>query len=464
MQRYDFYFGQLVNQADLDNAFDGAEQADRDFVADIGSTGINSGLTVSEASGTPNLTVEVASGVGYDQTGRRIRIPSTQTVDLSSFVPSTGGNSRYVTILASFARELSDPRVDDNSVTVQYNRAESFATYNSADPDYDQALVLVVGAESAGTPARPAKPGTSLVLADVLLTNGDTQILNAAIDQTTDNRRDWAFELLATSPVTTKSGTLSELGQDLLDGLNNHINDLSGAHDADTIVYNPASSVFSATDVQAAIDEIESLFPRTGTVNTWTNSNIFNAIATFNSTAQFDTNVFRILGTGTKDTEVRWRSEGNTAGEAFSENSYVAKFTRHKDGTFTGSSGTVVNTDIIGNSGVSWPANDYTAFIRVKGHLNFSEVSGDAGTQGFELHAVVRNDGGTLKGLSETVINNETSVEGGLTISFDTPALSISSTEVQIEVGWNPTGIGVTVEGRVFLDVEVFFMPIGTTT
>lgn len=380
-------------------------------------------------------------------------------------MPATGGNSRYVTILASFSRELSDPRVDDNSVTVQYNRAESFATYNSADPDYDVDLVLVIGAESAGSPARPAKPGTSLVLADVLIENGDTQLFDADIDMTTDGRRDWAFELTGSSPATVKAGTLATTAQAVLDELNGHITDLSGAHAADTITHDPSGSIFTATDVQAAFDEVQSLFGRlSGAGNTWTNAQTFNGTVNLNSNTVFDVNALDYLGTGTKDTLVRWRSEGNSSGEAFSETSYVAKFTKHRDGTFTGSSGTVVNQDIIGNSGVNWPANDYTAFIRVKGHLNFSEVSGDAGTQGFELHAVVRNDGGTLKGLSETVVNDEQSVEGGLTISFDTPALSIASSEVRLEVGWNPTGIGVTVEGRVFLDVEVFFMPIGTTS
>ena len=74
-----------------------------------------------------------------------------------------------------------------------YNQAESFE------------LEVVNGPEAAVNPARPGKLADGLLLADVLLTQGQTQIFNADIDETTNGRRDWAFELLASSPAQVKA-------------------------------------------------------------------------------------------------------------------------------------------------------------------------------------------------------------------------------------------------------------------
>jgi len=246
MQRFDFYFGQLVRQEDLDNAFDGAENADRAIVTDQGIAGINAGLAVTP-SAVPNLQVEVSGGRGYDQQGRRIFVGATQTVNLADALPVGAGNQRYVAIVVQFVRALSDPRTDDNDVTIQYNRAESFV------------LTTVLGEEAGANPARPAKPADGLVLADVLLAQGQATILASHIDTTTNGRRDHAFELTGSTPAQVKAGRFEEVGQALLDQLNSHVTGAANAHNAEAIDFDTDdvpgafSTVDDADNVQVAI-------------------------------------------------------------------------------------------------------------------------------------------------------------------------------------------------------------------
>ncbi len=132
MNRYDFYFEQLVTQADMDDAFDFAELADQRSLADNGYVGIAQGLEVVEAFPTPNLTVDIDVGVAYDQTGQRCGITVAQNLDLSvdssavSTAVAGGGNEKWLAVFIAFDRTLSDPRVDGNGVPLQYLRSESF--------------------------------------------------------------------------------------------------------------------------------------------------------------------------------------------------------------------------------------------------------------------------------------------------------------------------------------------------
>jgi hypothetical protein len=267
LNRYNFYFKQLVGESDLDGAFDKAEAADHAIITDQGVFGIMSGLNVAEV-GVPNLTVDVSIGRGYDQQGRRILNPATQNVDLSSVLPLGGGNLKWVSVAIRFARFESDPRVDGNNVNIFYNLAESFE------------LFLVEGAESAGPPARPGKPGNGLVLADILLVQGMTEVTNGDIDQATDGRRDWAFELLATTPAQVKAGTITEVAQEVLNELNNHINGAANEHPATAISTSPSAPALArgltASDVQTNLDELATAFAALGFSNTFTGPNTFD--------------------------------------------------------------------------------------------------------------------------------------------------------------------------------------------
>jgi hypothetical protein len=179
-KRFDMYFRQLLTEAELDAAFDGLEAADLSIMVDTGVQGVLSGGVVSEKSGTPNLTVDITGPcVIVDQTGRRVSWSALQNLNVAvddsavSTAVAGGGNEKWVSVFAKFARSLSDPRVDGNSNTVYFQRDESFT------------LSVVQGAEAAiGVATRPALLGDGILLADINLVNAQTQVLNADIDVT----------------------------------------------------------------------------------------------------------------------------------------------------------------------------------------------------------------------------------------------------------------------------------------
>lgn len=253
MDRNDAYFGQLVTEADVDTWFDQAEQADWDIVGDAGLLGVAAGLSVAEHNPTPDLTVDVASGTAYDPSGKRIRVPTLQVVDLSidhlgaSTAVSSGGNSKILSLFVFFDRALSDPRIDDNSNNVFYVRAESFDFY------------VVQGAEaSTGTETPPALESDKILLADVTIDFAQTQIFDADIDMT--SRRQWVFNLSAGS-ITVQQGTAEQSDQAILTELNNHVTGVSNLHPASAIDYAGGSNWHDgttnpATDVESQLDKI----------------------------------------------------------------------------------------------------------------------------------------------------------------------------------------------------------------
>lgn len=189
--RRDYFYRQKVTEAELDAGFDTLEAADRNMVIDLGFTGIASGHTVAQHAGTPDLTVDVAAGVTYDPMGQRIKTTTLQNINLAvdsngaSTTVATPGNARCVSLFAVFARALSDPRIDGNSNTVYFVRAESFA------------FRVVQGAEAtSGTEVKPSLAGDATLLADIKRTQGQTQILTAAINPYVPSRRqDFDFGL-----------------------------------------------------------------------------------------------------------------------------------------------------------------------------------------------------------------------------------------------------------------------------
>ena len=73
MDRKDFYFRQKVNEGEVDDGFDGSEQADRNQNIDMGLVGVSSGLNVVPA-GISDITVTVLQGVGDQDQGKRISV------------------------------------------------------------------------------------------------------------------------------------------------------------------------------------------------------------------------------------------------------------------------------------------------------------------------------------------------------------------------------------------------------
>lgn len=231
---FDWFFEQLVTSAEMDEAFGNLEIADQQFVSDQDYFGVYNGLGVTQQT-VPDLTVQVAVGTAYDQSGQRVRIPSIQNLDLSvdSNSSSTAvvgpGNSKWVSVFVRFTRSLSDQRFDGNGSPVFFRRDESFE------------FVVTQGAEAV-TPSRPALQSDAILIADVLLSFGTTQITDALIeseDVATDptSRFQFAFNLTGSSPAEIRVGPLPDAMQAILTELNNHIAQVGAAHDLDAITW-----------------------------------------------------------------------------------------------------------------------------------------------------------------------------------------------------------------------------------
>lgn len=184
MDLRDWYYKQLVTQGEMDQAFGWAQSADWAQVEDLVFWGIIDQLGVTEEA-TPDLTVDVAGpGLAYGKDGERIFVASTQNVDCSvdeygSPTAVVGaGNEKYLSLFVRFARNPQAPEVDGNGLTVYTEQFESYE------------LIVRQGTEAViPTATAPALLGDAILLADIHLVFGQTQILNADIG--VDRREDW---------------------------------------------------------------------------------------------------------------------------------------------------------------------------------------------------------------------------------------------------------------------------------
>lgn len=254
--RRDYYFRQKVTEAELDAGFEGLEQADFNLAIDHDLTGIVTGLGVGEAA-APDLTVDVVLGTAYSKQGERIRVGSTQNVDCSQddggtpTTVTTPGNTKVVSVFIEFDRALSDPRIDGNSLTVYFVRAESFA------------FSVVQGSEAViGSESPPPLDSGKLLLADIRLENGTTQILNAhtvgAYDQIDTTRREDAFKFTG-GTVEIIEGSAYDALDSLLTALNNHIDGAANVHPASEVSYNDTPTWLNGAtlDGATAVDDVQ---------------------------------------------------------------------------------------------------------------------------------------------------------------------------------------------------------------
>lgn len=205
--RRDYYFRQLVTEAELDAGFGDLEDADRALMVDQGVLGVVFGLGVAQAS-VPNLTVLVAGpGVAYDQLGQRCFVGATQSVDVSkdtnnvSTAVSTTGKEKKISVFVQFTRALSDPRTDGNSATVNFLRAESFR------------FAVLQGTEAnTGTSVAPSSPANSIRLCDITRAFAQTSIVNGNISVA---GRDDAYSIAGT-PQSVRRGRAKDAISDLL--------------------------------------------------------------------------------------------------------------------------------------------------------------------------------------------------------------------------------------------------------
>jgi hypothetical protein len=260
--RKDYFFRQKVSEAELDDGFNDLEVADRQMMIDLGLIGVLQNAVVTEKSGTPDLTVDISGSASiHDKLGQRIGFGPLQNIDVSVDENSNStepppGNELIVSVFAKFDRVLSDPRIDGNSATVFFERAETFD------------FVVRQGAATATPPATPSALDVEyILLADIQRTNGQTQVLNANITPpggtytAISNRREEAFKLSA-GALDILAGTPETSDQAILTELNNHITGVSNAHDAVAVDYAGGGAWHDGTTnpggvtVEAQLDKI----------------------------------------------------------------------------------------------------------------------------------------------------------------------------------------------------------------
>lgn len=250
MDFFDWYFKQVVTQGQMDWAFAEVETAIDRAAADPGLTGILDGLGVAEHAPTADLTVDVAAGVAYDADGQRIGVPDALTVVDCSVDeygvptdPPTPTFQRYLSIFAAFDRELTDPAVDGNGVTVYTHHLEAFR------------LFVRQGAEAApGGAVRPALLPDALLLADVLITSGQTAILTAHLDTTRrqDWLRAWADPGLGFVAEWLVHGQPAAAIEDVWRRWNEHVSDLAWFHAAGVVAYTPGQTWYGGETLDGA--------------------------------------------------------------------------------------------------------------------------------------------------------------------------------------------------------------------
>jgi hypothetical protein len=247
--RKDFYFEQVVQEDDMDAAFDYAENAPRDLATDTGLAsadtvvhgGIFKGLAVSDSG----LTITVTAGSAYDSSGRRIRLSTNTDVNIaftgttvvgSGGTPTggtvvttipTAGNERWVSLYIYFDRQLLDPQIDGSGDTVYFDQPESFV------------FEVDKGTEAASPTNLAALKSGKILLADFRIDE------NSAVLETDLTRRQGWLRLVnsAATPVTRAGSGYAVRGiqidgssQDairdafaqLLGYYNDHVNDATG--------------------------------------------------------------------------------------------------------------------------------------------------------------------------------------------------------------------------------------------
>ncbi len=143
------------------------------MVKDLGAAGVATGLSTT-ATSPESTAVKVTAGRLWMGDGTHGELLADLQVDLTSYIPTTAGNSKYVTLLGSVAQQESVPVVTLDGSTV-----------NSVITDVIQISVLQ-GIEASSNPALPAIPSntTGIILSDILLTNGMGIIVLGNISQT----------------------------------------------------------------------------------------------------------------------------------------------------------------------------------------------------------------------------------------------------------------------------------------
>lgn len=222
--------------------------------------GILSGFVVGPTVG-PSFNVLVSAGVGIDKAGHRLfsGAPITQDISVDTLgnptVPSVG-NRKWISVYARFGRDLSDPRSDGPPTIIGslfYKHAEALNSGDGTDtpspsdptaPTTDVqlnvgSLLVIQGSEDLITnpePTRPALSTNSILLADILYTDGDANFTISQISTARAERFGLRFnftppdatELHGADDTGAKYDLIMELPQDTTGNMKTRIYSSTG--------------------------------------------------------------------------------------------------------------------------------------------------------------------------------------------------------------------------------------------
>lgn len=204
MKQHNWYFGEILDEVDLDAAFADAETSIRQTNIEGRAPGIVSGCYVTPYNFDAN-SFWVSPGVVIGPQGERITLRDAGAGTLGGFITTDSdgnstspgaGNYRWITIAVRYGRSLLDPQTDDLSNTVYTRRPDSWnaqgvtfaddasqASNVAADGGVQiddsgsslNSFYVVAGpAVAISSPlSYPALPADAIILADVLFTDGD---------------------------------------------------------------------------------------------------------------------------------------------------------------------------------------------------------------------------------------------------------------------------------------------------
>ncbi|HPO48683.1 MAG TPA: hypothetical protein PLO89_00005, partial [Spirochaetota bacterium] len=156
MDRQNFYFGKLVDVPEMHDLQNNIENG-INVIKTILGKGIWKGGAISISQ---NLNLSIEDTVCFDNNGNTIFI-GNQILDLSSLVPPI--DKKIVSITASFSRNYSQPEQDDQGNNVFFKEDEG-------------CLIEYIESDVSTSPIAPTIPESRVLLADVTLTAGQTQI------------------------------------------------------------------------------------------------------------------------------------------------------------------------------------------------------------------------------------------------------------------------------------------------
>ena len=250
MNKHDYYFKQLLTEAELDEGFDKVEEAILDQQAKSGVSGIVSGLVVSPHAPTPDLSVDISAGTAYDNQGRRI-VNNTLfvldcTKDYQNQPVTLGvGQEVWLLIVAEYEIDLDTPRTDGLSNTVYFDKSDSCI------------FKVIKGiAANIGLAVKPNPAANQVLLADVKRTHGDNDISSLDILTTSGVGRTAQAFYLTNAGNTLRRYNVKDAIYDILGMLS--VISGSGVTFSGTTYWHDDNVLpgLSSTNVQNAINEI----------------------------------------------------------------------------------------------------------------------------------------------------------------------------------------------------------------